>query len=136
MWAIALALGALLAAEIAIAAGPVAGLAAVSVLSIAVGAGLSAWTLEVAVDSSVLRAGRASIPLAAVGALTPLSAERLRVRAGRDADPAAHLELRPWSHSGLEVEIADPADPTPYLLVGSAEPAALAAAIEARRRAM
>ena len=133
---IGISLGALLAAEVAIAAGPLAGVLTLVLVSVGLGAGLSAWSLEVAVDATTLHAGRARIPLAAIGALTPLSAERVRVRAGRDADPAAHLELRPWTRAALEVEIADPDDPTPYLLVGSADPPALAAAIEAHRRVM
>lgn len=134
VWLLGGVLAALLALEVGLAAGPAAGLIAAALLAAALVHGLRAWSVQIGVAEGTLRVGRAQVPLSAVGALTPLTGEHLRLRAGRDADPAARLALRPWTHSALEVTIDDPLDPTPYLLIGSAEPERLAAAIAAHRR--
>ena len=54
--------------------------------------------------------------------------------AGRDADARAYLLLRPYLKRAVRVEINDPADPTPYWLVGTRRPEDLAEALEALRR--
>lgn len=134
VWLLGGVLAALLALEVGLAAGPAAGLLAAGLLAIGLVSGLRAWSMRVGVAAGTLRVGRAQVPLSVVGTLTPLTGEPLRMRAGRDADPAARLALRPWTRSALEVAIDDPLDPTPYLLVGSADPERLAAAIAAHRR--
>ena len=53
---------------------------------------------------------------------------------GADADARAFLVLRPYLKRAVRVPMQDPADPTPYWLVGSRHPDALAAAINARPR--
>ena len=84
-------------------------------------------------DGTTFRAGRAHIPLELVGPATPLDADGLRRQAGVDADARAYLLLRPYLKRGVRVDIADPADPTPYWLVSSRRPAALVSALEAGR---
>ena len=88
---------------------------------------------RVSVDGTTFRAGRAHIPLDLVGPVTALDADGLRRQAGVEADARAYLLLRPYLKRGVRVDIADPADPTPYWLVSSRRPDALASALEAGR---
>jgi hypothetical protein len=58
----------------------------------------------------------------------------------RGAAPAhagahAFIVQRPWVPTAVLVRLADPADPTPYWVVGSRRPAELAAAVLAARDA-
>lgn len=75
------------------------------------------------------RAGRARIELHHLGAVAALDAEQTRLVSGREADARAFLLLRPYLSRAVKVEIGDPADPTPYWLVSSRHPEALAAAL-------
>ena len=88
---------------------------------------------RVSVDGTTFRAGRAHIPLELVGRATALDADGVRRQAGVDADARAYLLLRPYLKRGVRVDIADPADPTPYWLVSSRRPEALVSALEAGR---
>lgn len=88
---------------------------------------------RVSVDGTTFRAGRAHIPLELVGPATALDADGVRRQAGVDADARAYLLLRPYLKRGVRVDIADPADPTPYWLVSSRRPEALVSALEAGR---
>ncbi|WP_299929661.1 DUF3093 domain-containing protein [uncultured Nocardioides sp.] len=88
---------------------------------------------RVSVDGTTFRAGRAHIPLELVGRATALEADDVRRQAGVDADARAYLLLRPYLKRGVRVDIADPADPTPYWLVSSRRPDALVSALEAGR---
>ena len=65
------------------------------------------------------------------GAVAALDADQTRLVSGRDADARAYLLLRPYLNRAVRVEITDPADPTPYWLVSSRHPEALAAALGA-----
>ena len=75
------------------------------------------------------RAGRARVELRFVGEVVPLDAETTRLVAGRDADARAYLLLRPYRKKAVKVSLRDPADPTPYWLVSTRRPDALAAAL-------
>jgi hypothetical protein len=86
-------------------------------------------SVRVSVRDGVLRAGRARIEGRHLGAVTALDADATRRTAGREADARAYLLLRPYLKRAVRVEIADPADPTPYWLVSSRHPEALAEAI-------
>jgi hypothetical protein len=86
----------------------------------------------VEVVDGTLRAGRASLPAAAVGSVTALDATAAALLRGRDADPRAYLVLRPWRPLAVRVDVADPADPadpTPYWYVSTRHPERLAAAV-------
>ena len=50
-------------------------------------------------------------------------------RRGRGDDARAHLVLRPWVSTTVELALADPADPVPYWLVSTRRPGALATAL-------
>lgn len=100
-------------------------LAATAVLFLGYGAA------RVRVTGGELVAGRARIPVTALGTPVPLDAEETRLLAGREADARAYLLLRPYLKRSVRVPVEDPADPTPYWLVSTRRPADLAAAIEA-----
>ncbi len=88
---------------------------------------------RVVVTGTELRAGRAHIETRHLGAVTVLDADRTRRLAGREADARAYLLLRPYLKRGVRVDIADPADPTPYWLIQTRHPDRLAAALGAAR---
>ena len=67
--------------------------------------------------------------------VTALDSDGVRRQAGVEADARAYLLLRPYLKRGVRVDIADPADPTPYWLVSSRRPDALVSALEAGRTA-
>jgi len=88
---------------------------------------------RVRVGDGELLAGRARIPVLEVGEVLALDAEATRLLAGRDADARAYLLLRPYLSRSVRVDVADPADPTPYWLVATRRPQRLAAALTAAR---
>src|SRR3954469_5469396 len=80
-------------------------------------------------------AGRAQIPLTALGTAEPLDAAATRLAAGAAADVRAFLVLRPYLKRAVRVPVVDPGDPTPYWLVCTRHPDALAAALNVGRTA-
>lgn len=85
--------------------------------------GYGAARVEVA--DGWLRAGRARIPVVLLGPVRPLDAEETRRAIGVDADARAFLLLRPYIPGSVRIEVADPADPTPYWLLSTRDPARL-----------
>ncbi len=88
---------------------------------------------RIRVADCVLEAGRAVIPLSAVGTVRALSAEEARELRGPKADPRAYLLLRAYLPRAVYVEVADPADPTPYWYLSTRRPDELVAALVAAR---
>jgi hypothetical protein len=76
-----------------------------------------------------LRVGNAHLPSAHLGAVEALDPRGFREQLGPHADARAWLRTRPYIEAGIRVEVADPSDPTPYWLVSSRRPQALAAAL-------
>ncbi len=103
----------------------------VAALAMGLLAGSLLWfgSARVSVHAGVFRAGRASIPVVHLGAVTPLDPDATRRVSGVDADARAFLLLRPYLKRSVKVEITDPADPTPYWLVSTRRPDQLAAAL-------
>lgn len=91
---------------------------------------ISYGSARVAVTDGTLHAGRAHIPVSLLGATTSLDADGVRRTAGVEADARAYLLLRPYLARGVRVEIADPADPTPYWLVSTRRPDELVAVLD------
>jgi hypothetical protein len=79
------------------------------------------------------QAGRARIGLGYLGRAEALDADATRRALGPEADVRAFLLVRPYLKRAVRVSVVDPADPTPYWLVGSRHPEALAASLNARR---
>ena len=86
---------------------------------------------RIEVRDRTLRAGRARIPVALLGAPVALDAPASRRLAGADADARAFLLLRPSLKRSVQVPVADPADPTPYWLLSTRHPEELVAALRA-----
>lgn len=93
--------------------------------------GLFSWIggATVEIRDGVLHAGTAHIPLDQVGEATALDAEQTRRALGVEADARAFLVTRPYLKRSVRIAITDPADPTPYWLVSSRHPGALAGAL-------
>src|SRR5918993_284670 len=87
--------------------------------------------VRIEVDETMLRVGRAQIEHRYIGGAVPLDAQQTPRRAGVEADARAHLVLRPYVSTAVEITLHDPADPVPYWLVSSRRPSALAAALHA-----
>jgi hypothetical protein len=84
---------------------------------------------RIEVSDGWLRAGRARIAGQFLGVAEPLDAAETRRVAGRDADVRAYLLLRPYLKRSVKVAVRDERDPTPYWLISTRDPLALAAAI-------
>ncbi|AWB92076.1 DUF3093 domain-containing protein [Aeromicrobium chenweiae] len=83
----------------------------------------------VSVTPEGLHVGAAHLEAAHVGEVTPLDRAAYRTRLGTGADARAYLVTRPYLDHGVTVGVADPSDPTPYWLISSRHPEALAAAL-------
>ena len=134
-WPVGLAIAVLGAAEIhGGASGPLR-----SVLPYVVLPGLTALVLAVASRSrvrladGVLHVRGARVPVTSLGSITPLDATGVRRWLGPLAHRWAFVALRPWLQSAVRLELADPADDTPYWLIGTRRPAELVAALEQAR---
>jgi hypothetical protein len=80
-----------------------------------------------------LRVGRFRIPLKVIGNCTQLNNEELKLAIGVNADARAQLLIRGYIKTGLKIEINDPEDPTPHVIVSTRRPAELAVALLANR---
>lgn len=111
-------------------------------VSVPVGAGVLALggcsllaygALGMRVDDAGLTAGRARLPLTAIGVAEAFTGEAARVARGRDLDPRAFTAIRGYAGGVVRVRVTDPADPTPYWLVSTRRPERLVAVLEAAR---
>jgi Protein of unknown function (DUF3093) len=128
-WVLALGFALSLLLAIGLYVGPAWGIgAAAAALVVATWLFLRAGVVIV-VDPRAIRIGRAEIDHRYIGDAQALDAEATRRRSGVEADARAHLVLRPYVASSVEITLADPADPVPYWLVSSRRPAQLAAAL-------
>lgn len=98
------------------------------------GVALSAYgSARIRVVAGSLVAGQARVPLSALGEARALDAEEARAWRTHRADARAHMLLRAYIPTAVRVEVADPADPTPYLYLSTRQPARLTAALAAAR---
>jgi hypothetical protein len=102
---------------------------AVASMLVAVGIFASA-AVVISVDAQEIRVGRAVIEHRYIGAARALDAAETRNRSGVQADARAHLVLRPYVSTAVEITLDDPADPVPYWLISSRRPTELAAALD------
>lgn len=110
--------------------GPVWGVGT-SVATLLIGAAIfGSASLVISVDAQQTHVGRASIEHAYVADCRALNAEETRRRAGVEADARAHLVLRPYIKTAVEIILDDPDDPVPYWLVSTRHPHQLAAALQ------
>lgn len=78
-----------------------------------------------------LRAGRATIAVGFVGEIEALGSDALRDIIGPGADARNYMVVRGWIHRGIKIEITDASDPTPFWIITSRKPIALAEAVRA-----
>ena len=103
---------------------------AVSIVAVLLpAAALAATSAVVEVRGGELQAGRARVPLSALGRVRVLDADRMSALRGVEADARAYLCQRSWLPRGVAVEVVDPDDPVPYWLISSRRPERLAAAL-------
>ena len=113
--------------------GPVPGLVALAVPGVLMSMVLVRSAAVVRVEDGHLHAGRARIPVHALGPVETLDAEQARHTRGPGSDPSAYHLIRGWVPAGVRAKVVDPLDVTPYWFVASRRPAELAAAVEAAR---
>jgi hypothetical protein len=102
----------------------------VAVVTLGAAAGLfTSTSILVTVDGDELRVGRAVIERTYIGGCRALDAAATEVRGGVQADGRAHLVLKPYIATAVEIELDDPDDPVPYWLVSTRNPDGLAAAL-------
>jgi hypothetical protein len=109
--------------------GPVAGVLALLAAQVLLTALFLGTAIRLRLDGRELRIGRAVLDLAYVSAVRGLDAETTTERSGPGADARAHLVLRPYARTAVELTLDDPADPVPYWLVSTRRPDRLAEAI-------
>jgi hypothetical protein len=108
--------------------GPTWGLGTSVATMLVAGAIFVSASILISVDARELRVGRASIEHPYIAGCRPLDAEETRRRAGVEANARAHLVLRPYVKTAVEITLNDPDDPVPYWLVSTRHPQQLAAA--------
>ena len=87
-------------------------------------------SIVISVDEKEIQVGRATIEHAYIAACRALNAEETRGRTGIEADARAHMVVRPYIKTAVEITLNDPEDPVPYWLVSSRHPQQLAAAMQ------
>ncbi len=87
---------------------------------------------RVRVVDGVLQVPGGRIPLDHLGGVRALDREATRRLRGPLAQPRAFVATRAWLGSSVQVQVEDPEDDTPYWLVGTRDPEALAAALRRR----
>jgi len=92
----------------------------------------SGATIEVA--GGVLQAGGDTLALRETGDVIALDERQAMVLRGPQADPSAHILLRPYLKRAVYVGLADPSEGVPYWLIATRRPQELAAAIEQARQ--
>ncbi|MFE3197128.1 DUF3093 domain-containing protein [Embleya sp. NPDC055664] len=108
------------------------------VLTLVLGA-LTAWatsaygSARITVTETEVCAGRARVPLSALGAGVALDPEQARSLRMENADPRAFMLLRAYIPGAARIEVVDPADPTPYLYLSSRNPQRLVDVVAALR---
>jgi len=110
--------------------GPVWGIGTALATMLVAAAIFVSAAIVISVDAREIQIGRASIEHGYISSCRALTAEQTRQRAGVEADAMAHLVLRPYVKTAVEITLDDPDDPVPYWLVSTRRPQQLAAALQ------
>jgi len=86
---------------------------------------------RIRVVAGSLVAGKARIPLEALGEAEVLDVTETVAWRQYKADPRAFMLLRSYVPTALKVTVTDPTDPTPYLYLSTRTPQRLAEALAA-----
>lgn len=95
---------------------------------------LLATSPRVTVDTTTLTAGRARIPLSALGAASVRTPSQTKSLLSTESDARAYLVIRSWIPKSVQIEVSDTADLTPYWLISSRKPSELVSALNAVRQ--
>jgi hypothetical protein len=110
--------------------GPVWGVGT-SIAALLVAAAIfSSASIVISVDAREVHVGRASIEHAYIAGCRALDGEETRRRASVEADARAHMVLRPYIKTAVEISLNDPDDPVPYWIVSTRHRERLAAAMQ------
>jgi hypothetical protein len=90
--------------------------------------------IRIRVTAQNLHVDDATLPREVIAEVIPLGDEDRRLLLGQAADPLAFVIQRPWIAGAVQIVLDDPQDPTPYWLISSRRPEALAAALLAPGR--
>lgn len=90
----------------------------------------SSASIVISVDAREVHVGRASIEHAYIAGCRALDVEETRRRASVEADARAHMVLRPYIKTAVEISLNDPDDPVPYWIVSTRHRERLAAAMQ------
>jgi hypothetical protein len=88
---------------------------------------------ELKIADGEVRIRGAHLPLRYISGWIALDPNTLRRVVGREGDPAAFVQIRPWIGPGVQLWLDDPDDPTPYWVVSTRHPDRLVAALDAAR---
>lgn len=102
-----------------------AGLVPVVLIALAI---FSAPTIKVTEN---LTAGRINIPLSALGETEVIAGTALKHEQGPGLSPASQFLIRGDIKQMIKIQVADPEDPTSYLLISTRNPEKLASALNA-----
>lgn len=129
-WPIGVGIAVLLAAELHMGAAGAYAWAPYAVL-VPVALWVLVWISRhrVEVTDGELVVGRAHLPVDVIsrGVVVPASAKSAAL--GRQLDPAAFVQHRPWVKTMVLIVLDDPDDPTPYWVVSTRRPDELLAAV-------
>ena len=130
-WFLAIPVIGLLGGELWAGFGGWAGAAIFAAFAVGLIAALLAWgSARIEVSDGRLSAAGAVLPLGSVTEVMALDERQAAAMRGPQADPAAHMLLRPFLKRAVYIAVRDPAGQVPYWLLGTRHPAELAAAIE------
>lgn len=130
MWVPTVALVVLFGAEIGLgAAGPRTWLPPLILIPLSLTALWWLGRIKLTVTADELRADDARLPLSVISDAIPLNREDLRLLLGPGSDPMAFVIQRPWIAGAVQIILDDPTDPTPYWILSTRSPEALAAAL-------
>lgn len=87
----------------------------------------------IAVSDNRLLAGKMAIPLNVIASAEVIPKEDLRSELGPKLDARAQLMIRGDLKTAVKIQISDPMDPTPYLVVSTRRPEELVGALRANR---
>lgn len=128
-WAIGLVTGVTTATAIGFYLGPWVAIGAGVVTIIGIVIALLSFGFTTTVTDRGLKVGASEIEWEWTGDVQHHDASATDRLLGPDANARAFVTQRPWMKESVQVEVRDEADPHPYWLISSRQPAQLAAAI-------
>jgi len=95
---------------------------------------LIVWWLghgDLRIDAEELHVRGAHVPRRYISGAVALDARTLRRLIGREGDPLSFVSIRPWIGPGVQLQLDDRDDPTPYWVLSTRHPDRVIAALRA-----